>query len=90
MFELPIFNYNPDLFWDAEPESCEGQDCRGPEQPGRPGLDRRSTKSTSGCTARRNRPEIGRTQSHGCVRMTNWDAVRLASLVEEGTPVTLR
>lgn len=30
---------------------------------------------------------IGRTQSHGCVRLTNWDATRLASLVKKGTPV---
>ena len=30
---------------------------------------------------------IGRTESHGCVRLTNWDAARLASLVKPGTPV---
>ena len=30
---------------------------------------------------------IGRTESHGCVRLTNWDALRLSSLVKPGTPV---
>jgi len=30
---------------------------------------------------------IGKTGSHGCVRLTNWDAVRLASMVRVGTPV---
>ena len=30
---------------------------------------------------------IGHTTSHGCVRLTNWDAWRLASLVKTGTPV---
>ena len=30
---------------------------------------------------------VGKTQSHGCVRMTNWDARELASLVGEGTEV---
>src|SRR5262249_31057458 len=30
---------------------------------------------------------IGHTQSHGCVRLTNWDAARVASLVGVGTPV---
>lgn len=25
--------------------------------------------------------------SHGCVRLTNWDALRLASMVGKGTPV---
>ena len=30
---------------------------------------------------------IGYANSHGCVRLTNWDAERLASLVKAGTPV---
>jgi lipoprotein-anchoring transpeptidase ErfK/SrfK len=30
---------------------------------------------------------ISKTQSHGCVRLTNWDALRLAGLVRRGTPV---
>ena len=28
---------------------------------------------------------IGHTESHGCVRLTNWDAARVASLVKPGT-----
>ena len=27
---------------------------------------------------------IGRTQSHGCIRLTNWDAARLAQMVQSG------
>jgi lipoprotein-anchoring transpeptidase ErfK/SrfK len=30
---------------------------------------------------------VGKTQSHGCVRLTNWDALALAKLVRKGTPV---
>jgi lipoprotein-anchoring transpeptidase ErfK/SrfK len=30
---------------------------------------------------------IGYANSHGCVRLTNWDADRLASLIRPGTPV---
>lgn len=30
---------------------------------------------------------IGKTGSHGCIRLTNWDAVRLAKMVGPGTPV---
>lgn len=30
---------------------------------------------------------IGVSQSHGCVRLTSWDAMRVASLVQTGTPV---
>jgi lipoprotein-anchoring transpeptidase ErfK/SrfK len=31
--------------------------------------------------------EIGRAASHGCVRLTNWDAQRLAAMVTRGVPV---
>lgn len=30
---------------------------------------------------------IGKTQSHGCVRLTNWDAAALAKAVEPGITV---
>jgi len=30
---------------------------------------------------------VGKTQSHGCVRLTNWDALQLASNVSKGTKV---
>ena len=30
---------------------------------------------------------VSKTQSHGCVRLTNWDAERLAASVKKGTPV---
>ncbi len=30
---------------------------------------------------------IGKTGSHGCFRLTNWDAVRLGQMVRAGTPV---
>jgi lipoprotein-anchoring transpeptidase ErfK/SrfK len=31
--------------------------------------------------------EVGRAASHGCVRLTNWDARRLAAMLSRGTPV---
>lgn len=34
------------------------------------------------------KPEmIGKTGSHGCIRLSNWDAVRLGGMVKAGTPV---
>jgi len=30
---------------------------------------------------------VGKTASHGCVRLTNWDALKLASLVRPGSRV---
>jgi lipoprotein-anchoring transpeptidase ErfK/SrfK len=31
--------------------------------------------------------KIGRTESHGCVRLTNWDALELAAAVKPGVQV---
>jgi lipoprotein-anchoring transpeptidase ErfK/SrfK len=31
--------------------------------------------------------KIGRTESNGCVRLTNWDAARVSLMVKSGTPV---
>jgi lipoprotein-anchoring transpeptidase ErfK/SrfK len=31
--------------------------------------------------------KIGRTQSHGCIRLTNWDATELAKMVKPGVTV---
>jgi lipoprotein-anchoring transpeptidase ErfK/SrfK len=37
-----------------------------------------------------NEPEtIGRAASHGCVRLTNWDVVRLAQKVKADVPVSI-
>jgi len=33
---------------------------------------------------------IGRSASHGCVRLANWDVVRLAAKVKAGVPVSIR
>ena len=32
--------------------------------------------------------KVGKTQSHGCIRLTNWDALALARLVKKGTPIS--
>jgi lipoprotein-anchoring transpeptidase ErfK/SrfK len=31
--------------------------------------------------------KVGKTESNGCIRLTNWDALQLASAVAKGTPV---
>jgi lipoprotein-anchoring transpeptidase ErfK/SrfK len=31
---------------------------------------------------------VSKSESHGCVRLTNWDAERVAERVSKGTPVT--
>ena len=40
--------------------------------------------------ARRREPaaeKVGKTASHGCIRLTNWDAMDLSRMVDKGTPV---
>jgi lipoprotein-anchoring transpeptidase ErfK/SrfK len=32
---------------------------------------------------------IGHSASHGCIRLANWDVVRLAERVKFGTPVSI-
>jgi lipoprotein-anchoring transpeptidase ErfK/SrfK len=31
--------------------------------------------------------KVGKTSSHGCIRLTNWDAKELAGMVEKGMKV---
>ena len=33
---------------------------------------------------------VGKTQSHGCIRVTNWSAKALAGAVAPGTPAVLQ
>jgi lipoprotein-anchoring transpeptidase ErfK/SrfK len=82
----PVFHYNPELFWDAEPSHAKARIAAGPNNPVGPvwiGL----SKDHYGLHGTPEPAAIGRTESHGCVRLTNWDALRLAALVKPGTRV---
>jgi lipoprotein-anchoring transpeptidase ErfK/SrfK len=82
----PTFNYNPDLFWDAEAKDVKAKIPAGPNGPvGVVWID--ITKPHYGLHGTPEPRTIGHTQSHGCVRLTNWEAMRLAGLVSKGTPV---
>lgn len=85
----PVFNYNPDLFWDAEPTHTKATLKPGPNNPvGVVWIN--LSKEHYGLHGTPEPATIGRTQSHGCVRLTNWDAIRLASLAKPGTPVIFK
>ena len=45
------------------------------------------TKETYGIHGTPDPTRIGKTASHGCVRLTNWDAAALGRAVKKGTPV---
>ena len=82
----PTFNYNPDLFWDAEPSHAMAKIPPGPNNPvGVVWID--LSKPHYGIHGTPEPSTIGHTESHGCVRLTNWDALRLAAMVGKGTPV---
>jgi lipoprotein-anchoring transpeptidase ErfK/SrfK len=82
----PPFFYNPELFWDADPAHAKSKIAPGPNNPvGVVWID--LNKDHYGIHGTPEPASVGRTESHGCVRMTNWDAARLAGLVKPGTRV---
>ena len=86
--QMPAFNYNPDLFWDADPKHAKARIPPGPNNPvGTVWID--LSKEHYGIHGTPEPSKIGHTQSHGCVRLTNWDAQRLARWARPGTTVDL-
>jgi lipoprotein-anchoring transpeptidase ErfK/SrfK len=82
----PTFNYNPNLFWDAKPGDEKAKIPAGPNNPvGLVWID--LSKEHYGIHGTPEPKTIGKTTSHGCVRLTNWDAVTVSTLVKSGTPV---
>jgi lipoprotein-anchoring transpeptidase ErfK/SrfK len=82
----PEFHYNPALFWDAQPAQSKATIHAGPNNPvGVVWID--ISKPHYGLHGTPEPSKIGKTESHGCVRLTNWDALKLASLVQPGTRV---
>jgi lipoprotein-anchoring transpeptidase ErfK/SrfK len=85
----PPFHYNPKLFWDAKSRDTAATIKPGPNNPvGIVWID--LNLEHYGLHGTPEPGTIGMTQSHGCVRLTNWDAARLAALVKPGTPVLFR
>src|ERR1051326_8312102 len=83
----PKFNYNPDLFWDANPKDTKGTIAAGPNNPvGLVWID--LSKEHYGVHGTPSPGLIGHTESHGCIRLTNWDALELAGMIAKGTPVS--
>jgi len=81
----PPFHYNPELFWDADSKDEKAKLPPGPNGPvGVVWLD--LDKEHYGIHGTPNPETIGKTESHGCIRLTNWDAARLAMMVKPGTP----
>lgn len=84
----PEFHYNPTLFWDAKPGDEKARIAPGPNNPvGVAWID--LSKPHYGIHGTPEPSRIGRTESHGCIRMTNWSVWELQQMVSPGTPAIL-
>ena len=80
---LPPFHYQPDLFWDVSDEKEEQKLPPGPNGlVGVAWLD--LTKDHYGIHGTPEPQLIGKSESHGCLRMTNWDVMRLSRMMKPG------
>lgn len=85
----PVFHYNPKLFWDADPAHAKAKIPPGPNNPvGVAWID--LSKEHYGIHGTPEPSKIGKTQSHGCIRLTNWDVARVSQAVVPGTPAILQ
>lgn len=85
----PTFHYNPKLFWDANPEHSKAKIPPGPNNPvGLVWID--LSKEHYGIHGTPEPSRIAKSQSHGCIRLTNWSALHVAQAVAPGTPALLQ
>lgn len=85
----PYFHYNAELFWDARNKDEKALIKPGPRNPvGLVWMD--LSKEHYGIHGTPDPSKIGHTFSHGCIRLTNWDALELAAMVQPGTPAILK
>lgn len=85
----PTFHYNPDLFWDADPKHEKATLAAGPNNPvGTVWID--LSKPHYGIHGTPEPASVGKAQSHGCIRLTNWDAQAVAAAVDASVTVVLQ
>ncbi|HXA52738.1 MAG TPA: L,D-transpeptidase [Candidatus Acidoferrum sp.] len=85
----PTFYYNAELFWDAKNAYDKATIPAGPNNPaGVVWID--LSKDHYGIHGTPDPGKIGHAASHGCIRLTNWDASELASIVQPNLPATLQ
>ena len=84
----PTYAYNPELFWDAKADQAKATLPAGPNSPvGVVWID--LSKENMGIHGTPSPSLVGKRQSHGCIRLTNWDASELAAMVAPGMPALL-
>ncbi len=85
----PQFTYNPQLLKGTKPTDVKTQLPAGPNNPvGVMWLG--LSKPHWGIHGTNEPSRMARVDTNGCVRLTNWDVLRLASLVKPGVPVDVQ
>jgi lipoprotein-anchoring transpeptidase ErfK/SrfK len=85
----PVYHYNPKLFWDAKAGDQKALIPPGPNNPvGVVWFD--LSKQHYGIHGTPEPAKIGKTQSHGCIRLSNWNADELSHVVSAGVTVILQ
>lgn len=85
----PPFHYQPKLFWDVADSKADVMLPPGPNGPvGVVWID--LNREHIGIHGTNSPETIKRAESHGCVRLTNWDAARLTLMIEDGMPVVFQ
>ena len=85
----PVWQFDPDLIAGTDASDKEAEIPAGPNNPvGTTWID--LTKEHYGIHGTPNPAKIGKTESNGCIRMTNWSDAALAEAVKPGLPVTMR
>jgi lipoprotein-anchoring transpeptidase ErfK/SrfK len=84
---MPNYTYNPDVNFKQGNNSEKLIIPPGPNGPvGSVWID--LTEPTFGIHGTPEPSKIDKTNSHGCVRLTNWDAEELSKMVAKGVSVT--
>lgn len=82
----PTFHYQPTLFYEVDDTEPEAMLKAGPNSPvGKVWMA--LSKEHYGIHGTSDPSSIGYASSHGCIRLTNWNATRLGRSVEKGTSV---
>jgi lipoprotein-anchoring transpeptidase ErfK/SrfK len=88
VIRYPWFNYDPELFWNADPKKAAARLPPGPKNPVGTvwiGL----SKEHYGIHGTPDPGHIRHGESAGCIRLTNWDVDDLSHMVRRGVPIVL-
>ena len=85
----PAFYYDPALMWDAKAHHEKKKIAPGPNNP--VGLVWFGlTKPHYGIHGTPEPSRVGRMETHGCVHLTNWDALKLSAMASAGLAMTVK